>query len=335
MIRSKLHGTEESLIFWGKAVEITTKEVQSIAPSALSAAFKEECNQYFRLCALGRSTSLSSQHTSQAHDLLFRVRATLERSIEASARRAIKAKSSLSQTISLAGGPIFGMSKKQGTSVRLPLASCQPTRLCAPGCYAHDALDATPNSIVRGALNGLLASVYCENISWRADILRAMEKPTRRAIAAALAEQAAAKSAGYERGARIRLAHVGEATAYPDFTNDLANLIKKLSLNAVTPVIYTRHKDAKLLDSNSMVINFTIDSSSKSRLKWKPKGARLVASAFKGIAIVDASVNFVEHHRWTSVLVTTKGNLCPVTVPENSLSTCDEAKCNLCFEREL
>ena len=335
MIRSKLHGTEGPLISWGKTVEVTTKEVHSIAPSAITLAFKEECNQYFRLCALARSTSLSSHYTSLANDLLFRVRTTLEQSIAASALRSLEMNSPLRQVIALAGGPIFGSSKKQGTSVRLPLASCQPTKLCAAGCYAHDALDATPNSIVRGALNGLLASIYSEKVRWRDNILSALEKPTRRAIASALAEQATAEKAGYARNARIRLAHVGEATAYPDFTNDLANLIKKLSQNEVTPVIYTRHRDAKLLDAKAMVINFTIDSSSSNRRKWKPKEARLVGSAFKGIAIVDASVNFVEHHRWTSATVKTQGHLCPVTVPENSLSSCDEAKCNLCFEREI
>jgi hypothetical protein len=164
--------------------------------------------------------------------------------------------------------------------------------------------------------------------------MKAMERPTKRAIKAALTEQKMAEITGFGRRARIRLAHVGEAAAYSEFTNDMARLINKLSIGEVMPVIYTRHRDAKLMDLDVMVMNFTIDSSSINRLKWKPSGARLVGSAFKGIAIVDASVNFIEHHRWSSVSIKTKGKLCPVTVPENNLNTCDEAKCNLCFESE-
>ena len=41
-------------------------------------------------------------------------------------------------------GNFFGKSKKQGTSVRMPLTTCQPTMLCASACYAHDVLDAAP-----------------------------------------------------------------------------------------------------------------------------------------------------------------------------------------------
>src|SRR5205085_5215279 len=34
----------------------------------------------------------------------------------------------------------YGASKKQGVSVRMPLSACNPTRLCAGACYAHDVL---------------------------------------------------------------------------------------------------------------------------------------------------------------------------------------------------
>ena len=334
MIRSKLYGVEQPLISWAKTISVMTRQVTSVAPGVLTAAFKVECNQYFRLCSMARSTSLDPKFAKEAHELLFRVRTILEESIASSARLSLNDSDSARQLLEVARGPIFGISKKQGTSVRFPLSSCLPTKLCAPGCYAHDALDATPNSVVRGALNGLLASYYSVDEYLQPSIMLALETPTKRAIRAALLEQAKATEGGFERGARIRLAHVGEATAYPKFTNDLASLIKRLSNNTVEPVVYTRHRDARLLHSEDMVINFTVDSSSMDRLKWKPQEARLVGSAFKGIAIEEASVNFVEHHRWTSAVVIRNGNLCPVTVPQNKLSTCDQAKCNLCFERE-
>jgi hypothetical protein len=57
-------------------------------------------------------------------------------------------------------GKIFGKSKKQGISIRFSLTTCVPTNLCANLCYAHDGLDATPNSVVRGALNTCLITPH-------------------------------------------------------------------------------------------------------------------------------------------------------------------------------
>jgi hypothetical protein len=161
----------------------------------------------------------------------------------------------------------------------------------------------------------------------------ALRKEVRKAIRSALRDQVLASETGHIRGAYVRLAHVGEAAAYPRFTNRLASLIDEESQGKVTPVVYTRHRQARKLDGVKMVINFTIDASSENRKAWVPAGARIVGSAFDGRAIDYAEVNFLEHHRWTSALVKTPGNICPVTATGSKLSTCDEAKCDLCFRK--
>ena len=334
MVRSRLYGMEQSLLAWAKSFKVKTVKVSGIAPSQLATAFKEECTQYFRLSALARSKALNQIYTSEADALLFKTRVQIEASIADTVRLHLGLSETEKKLEAICAGSIFGVSKKQGTSIRFPLTSCQPTKLCASACYAHDALDAAPNSIVRGVINGVLAEYYCDHVTSRPWLLGLLQRQIQRAIASALRERHQSESSGYLRRARIRLAHVGEAAAYPEFTNDVALKIDTLSRGTVTPVVYTRHRDARRIDSAHTVINFTLDDSSTGRLPWKPAGARIVGSAFNGIAIQYASVNFVEHHRWSTVEIKNGGNLCPVTVLSNNLHTCDQAKCDICFRRE-
>ncbi len=226
---------------------------------------------------------------------------------------------------------MFGASKKQGTSIRFPLASCQPTALCASACYAHDVLDAAPNSVIRGALNGALGLWYGElGDVERADLMEKLRKEVKRAVRNALTElQRLAKE--YKRPAYIRFAHVGDAAAYVGFANAVAGLVHEVSEGKVQSVVYTRHRQATGFDPNLFVVNFTLDASSKEREKWIPPFARRVFSAFGGEVDPGSEINFLEHHRWHHSEPIGQGKVCPATRPEAKEHTCDAVRCHKCF----
>ena len=226
----------------------------------------------------------------------------------------------------------FGSSKKQGTSLRMPLTTCHPTALCAAGCYAHDVLDATPGAMVRGAMNGWLASQYEQGSSRiRANILDRLERHCRLAIRSAFKELEALPP-GYKRRPYIRFSHVGEIVAYPAFANALAHQVINLSKGQVDCVVYTRHRKVALLDPKLWIINFTLDERSLNRKAWIPPHARIVYSAFGGRISPIAEVNFLEHHRHTHMAKAAgDGRICPATLPETEVRSCDACRCRRCF----
>jgi len=157
-------------------------------------------------------------------------------------------------------------------------------------------------------------------------------KPHVRTAALAAEEELKNLPKGYTRRPFIRFSHVGEIVYYPDFANMLAALTKKESRGNVDCVVYTRHKNASLLDPSFWIMNFTLDPSSLDRSTWAPSHARIVFSAFGGVTSHLAEVNFLEHHRHVHLdRASGDGRICPATKPETKIRTCDACRCNRCF----
>jgi hypothetical protein len=269
---------------------------------------------------------------ARAHDQVFRVRVELEKSISKAVLTPIW-KNGLNNT-DFSKIPIHGCSKKQGVSIRMPLQSCVPTKLCGPACYAHDALDAAPGAVLRGALNGAIAALYEDgNLIQRFNLMKSLHKPVFRMITAAL-KDAKENSETYSRRPRIRFAHVGEFAQFPLFANALAETVNSISMGQVDSVVYTRHPNANLLDKKFFIVLFSLDKSSEDRRKFIPEGARVVRSAFDGNIVENVDVNFLEHHRWIHISPIGSGKICPATEAATKVKTCDACKCDLCFTRK-
>lgn len=318
------------LIQWARSLEIGKKTIADVSTSSLRAAFEDDLKHYFALCGLARSKSARHEHAQHASKILFKTRVILEKSImeavnDSSASEASKIQGALSR-------PLFGSSKKQGTSVRMPLATCHPTSMCANACYAHDVLDATPGALIRGALNGWIAGVFERaNSKERSEIAGSLIPHVRKAVAAALKEISELPH-GYTRRPFIRFSHVGEIVFFPAFANALARLVKDESRNSVDCVVYTRHKNVQQLDPTLWIINFTLDPASMDRRSWIPSHSRTVFSAFGGVTSDIAEVNFLEHHRHIHMQRSSgEGRICPATKPETKVRTCDACRCNRCF----
>jgi hypothetical protein len=310
-----------------RAPRNTGQAVQSVA--GLRALFGDELRRYFALAALSRSTSAPTQMVSDALALVFRVRVVLEQAIAAAltdlaAREGIGA-------LDLNREPLHGYSKKQGVSIRMPLSSCVPSKVCGAACYAHDVLDAAPASVVRGAVNGALAAWYERGDGrQREELLTALTRPVRRMVEAARKDARFASST-FVRRPRIRFAHVGEFAPFPEFANALARLVRETSDGGVDCVVYTRHPDARLLDPDLFVVLFSLDESSEDRRRFVPATARVVRSAFGGRVTDSVDVNFLEHHRWIHIKPVGTGKVCPATAPETKVRTCDACQCDFCF----
>ncbi len=297
--------------------------------SELRSAFEGELKLYFALAALSRAKSSPRELVSRAHNVVFRYRTLIERRLASSLKRArIDVPASL-----LSAGCFYGFSKKQGTSVRMPLTTCKPTKLCAGACYAHDVLDAAPASVIRGVINGIVAEQFEHGpASCRESVMLALRNHSKRAIQSSLNEVRTLKGSGWTRRAFIRFSHVGEITKYPEFANALAEQVHEQSGGRVDCVVYTRHSNAAKLDPKRWVVNFTLDPASLDRRKWVPEAARIVFSAFGGVTSDQADVNFLEHHRHTHMARTAgSGRICPATLPETKERTCDACRCDRCF----
>jgi hypothetical protein len=299
------------------------------AAGALARAFDLELKEYWRLGMLARSKTAIPELAERAHSRLFRVRTILEGNLQRAISQApVNPDARLG---ALFDGSFFGFSKKQGTSLRLPLRTCTPTKLCAGGCYAHDVLDATPAAVVRGAINGWIADRYEEGShEVRAEIADRLVPHVKRAIKNAKGELINLPP-GFERRAFIRFSHVGEIVHTPTFANDLARMVHELSEGDVDCVVYTRHKRVVELDPDLWVLNFTLDPASEDRRSWIPDYARIVYSAFGGKTSPDAEVNFLEHHRHGHLAQVGVGQTCPATRPDAKDRTCDGNQCNRCF----
>jgi hypothetical protein len=316
---------------WAGSYRGTPLPHAGVAIGELRSHFYHDLRCYFALAALSRSTTAPQILVRNALALVFRVRVSLERSIVEAVTESVRC--SGFTAFGLPTAPLHGCSKKQGISIRMPLLSCVPTRLCGGACYAHDVLDAAPASVLRGAINGAIGSWYERaGDGERKQLLSALDQPVRRMVAAAQRDAAASASLFFRR-ARIRFAHVGEFAHYPSFANALASRVRNVSHGDVDCVVYTRHPDAHLLSQQLFLILFTLDDSSEDRRRFAPHAARVVRSAFGGRVTEDVDVNFLEHHRWIHLRPTGNGPVCPATTPDAGSRTCDGCHCDLCFTR--
>ena len=319
------------LIEWSENFTIQTNYITSqLKFGKIKLIFEDDLKKYFSLCALARSKSANQELRWIADSKLFKTRVSLEKSIHRTFDSAPY--DSESKIKCVLSNNFFGNSKKQGVSLRLPLESCKPTKLCGNACYAHDVLDATPAAIIRGAINGWLAKTFefgAEDL--KKNILAKLTPHVYLAIRNAKKELNNLPP-GFKRRPFIRFSHVGEIVNYPNFANALAKLVRDESNRKVDCIVYTRHKNAKKLDPSLWVINFTLDPVSHKRLKWAPDSARIVYSAFGGNISDIADVNFLEHHRHSHSQVNSgKGRICPATKPDTTFRTCDACLCNRCF----
>jgi hypothetical protein len=318
---------------WGLDFQGAERWVRGLpAPGTLVKMFENEMKDYFRLCALARSKSADELYVKIAKQSLFRVRTILEESVGKAINNSEF--SNEEKLSSLLKCFFFSFSKKQGISLRLPLSTCHPTKLCANGCYAHDVLDATPAALVKGVINGWIANYYEMGNNRDRSIIEAnLKKHILRAVNYAKKELSNLPS-GFSRRAYIRFSHVGEIVVYPDFSNFLAKIIRSSSGNEVDCVVYSRHSKVSKLDPKLWVINFTLDPESLDRKHWAPDSARIVFSAFGGIVSREAEINFLEHHRNEHLSKTSgTGNICPATLPNTKNRTCDACQCSECFKR--
>jgi hypothetical protein len=303
-------------------------DVSSI--TSLRLRYGDDLRRYFALAALSRSTTAPAQMVSDALARVFRVRVVLEQNIALALTNLVSAEGL--RALNLSREPLHGYSKKQGVSIRMPLSSCVPSKVCGAACYAHDVLDAAPASVVRGAVNGTLAAWYERGDGrQREELLTELIRPVRRMVKAAL-KDAQLASPAFVRRPRIRFAHVGEFASFPKFSNALARLVRECSDGEVDCVVYTRHPDAKLFDPKLFVVLFSLDESSEDRRRFIPETARVVRSAFGGQISDTVDVNFLEHHRWVHIKPIGTGNICPSTAPETKVRTCDACKCDFCFK---
>lgn len=319
----------EATVQWAESGERHKADLdRPCSLSSIRSTYYLGLRKYFALAALSRSTTAPPDLVSRARAQVFRVRVHLEDSIAAAILQQMDGCSELPRV--LFDGSIYGCSKKQGVSVRMALTSCQPTKLCASACYAHDVLDAAPASVIRGVVNWVLAFAYETRPEVREVVLEGLLPHTVRAVHAAEGE-VRQLNPRWTRAPYIRFSHVGEVVAFSAFANDLARQIQRASGGRVRSVIYTRHPFASRLDPELFVVNFTLDASSEGRRAWVPTSARIVYSAFDGRVSENAEVNFLEHHRWVHLPAVGRGNICPTTLPETMTRTCDAVRCQRCF----
>ncbi len=329
----RLNSLEEqrATLHWAVRYACSRNTAGVIATVAdLRAFFADDLRRYFALAALSRSTTAPSQMVSEALSVVFRVRVVLEQAVAGSIT-ALAERVGIG-AFDLARAPLHGYSKKQGVSIRMPLSSCVPSKICGSACYAHDVLDAAPASVVRGAVNGAVAAWYERgDRQQREELLIALKHPVKRMVVAAQ-KDARLALATFVRRPRIRFAHVGEFAFFPEFANTLAKLVRKSSDGEVDCIVYTRHPDAELLDPDLFVVLFSLDESSEDRRRFVPPTARVVRSAFGGQITDTVDINFLEHHRWIHIKPIGTGKICPSTDPETKVRTCDACKCDFCFK---
>lgn len=324
--------TRKRLVVWARSFR-PNGLIRVFPPVAnsLRLATESDLRSYWSLSRTARNSHLAKALRKEAHDLLFSVRTKLERWMENSILSSLN--DGDVSPADLLDGTVFGASLKQGVSFRLPLSACQPTKQCAGGCYAHDGLDASISTVIRGAINGAFAAHYersDENVRTR--LISMFDVPLKKAIRQAVKE---AQKSSFRRRPRIRMSHVGELSAYPSFANRIAARVKEISRGKVACVIYTRHRNAALLDPQLFVINFTLDNSSLARRSWAPPAARIVYSAWNGNIRDDVEVNFLEHHQLTHASSKGVGKVCPATQPQAEDKTCDGVMCDFCFHQHI
>ena len=286
------------------------------------------CRAYYTLAAVSRRRNIEPAAQEALFSELFQFRASIEKRIFDSlllvGDQELLWKDATSNSF-------FGVSAKQGVSIRYPLATCVPTKICGARCYAHDGRDRELHPLFRGALTHYVGFRYEEGSALdRKRVFESLDKAISYGVSAAIKDASNAKKAGYNRLPRVRFSHVGEMAATPEFTNDLANELKK-RCPELACVIYSRHPNANRLNTEKLVVNFTLDRHSSKRRKHAPDGSRIVYSSWDGELSDTAEVNFLEHHVTEVKSPNLLGNICPVTENHQSIASCDEAHCDKCF----
>jgi hypothetical protein len=294
----------------------------------LRESFVPISRSYFSLAAFTRRVELDATVREEGLARLYKMRSFIETKLLAELRANADALPVESEATK---DSFFGRSKKQGVSIRYALASCAPTSTCGGRCYAHDGRDRELLHIYRGVLNYYIGLEFeSGSPKRRQELLGLLAKSIDKGVEAALVDQASALTEGYNRLPRIRFSHVGEMAATPEFTNALALEVKRRE-PSVQCVIYTRHPKAKLLDTNLLVVNFTLEGAGDVRVKFVPSGARIVNSAWDGDINEAAEINFLEHHVEKSTRAKGAGSICPVTANHKLTPSCDSALCQKCF----
>jgi hypothetical protein len=294
----------------------------------LKIKYSNACRIYYTAAAISRRKILEEEVRKEFLSLLFTLRKNLEIAIFEDMIK-VKNKSSLFKTAS--GKTFFGVSAKQGVSIRYPLMTCSPTKSCGGRCYAHDGRDRELNLVFRSLFNYYLAFQYQNgSASTREEIIQSLSKSFDYGIKSSKIEMSNAKQQGFIRKPRIRFSHIGDMVFTPDFTNRVAEEIKKRDED-ITCVIYTRRKEISKINPTLFKINFTIDSDSDSNLKFATSKCKVVSSAWEGELSEQARVNFLEHHVEKVKKPVNKGIICPVTLNHSLYKSCDEANCDICF----
>lgn len=296
---------------------------------SLKFRYATECRAYYSFAAMTRRRVLEEEVRNDALAKLYGLRSALEKAIIADLEVCGLREDLID---AWASKSFFGISAKQGVSVRYALASCVPTRICGGRCYAHDGRDREIHRIFRGALNYFVGQSYeCLGNDARSKLFEALSPVISYGVSAARQDQIdSLEDLGFSRAPRIRFSHVGEMAATPQFTNDLARAIRRVDPE-ISCTVYTRHPNASMLDTDALVVNFTLEGEGDLRLAWVPAGARVVASAWDGKLVEFAAVNFLEHHVEKVLKSSGAGHVCPVTADHGSLTSCDGASCELCF----
>lgn len=306
-------------------------ETQSLRE--LKQLFASDCRLYYTAAAVSRRARLSARTRQKLLSELYPLRSTLEKAITAcfplvaNQRELIK---------NATGKSFFGVSAKQGVSVRYGLSSCVPTKACGGRCYGHDGRDRELHILFRACLNQYIGVCFEEGgEEAREEILRQLGRAIEYGVESARrdAENSLTES-GFRRQPRIRFSHIGEMVHTPDFTNALARAIRAQAPDVIC-VLYTRHPRAAEIDPDLITVNFTIERSDDPRLKYAPKNARLVNAAWDGKVLPDVAVNFLEHHVGRTAAPDGLGVVCPVTANHSETPSCDSAGCDLCFRSLL
>ena len=294
----------------------------------LKQIFSRPFQVYYTLSAISRRRVLDGAVRQEILDFLYPYRSSLERSVINSID-VLESKKELEK--SAFNKSFFGVSKKQGVSLRLPLLSCVPTKNCGGRCYAHDGRDREIHLVFRAALNYFVALEY-ENGGrlTRTTIFERLKPAITYGAEMARADAVSAADEGFIRAPRIRFSHIGEAVAVPEFANKLASEIKNVDPE-IQCVVYSRHPNIPRLDPDLFTVNFTLEGNFDPRKKYAPPSSRLVCSSWDGQINKDAEINFLEHH--VEKVATASGglNVCPVTAFHSSIKSCDEARCDRCF----
>ena len=297
--------------------------------SELKIRLAESCQIYYSLAASSRRKHLDDALRSSILKSLFPLRSLIENSIQRNLERIGDQQTLMAYACTKS---FFGYTKKQGVSIRFPLMTCVPTSLCGGLCYAHDGRDRGIHIMFRAQLNYYIANKFEQGSrTCRSQIMSMLDRSVDYGIKQSIHDAESARAEGFTRSPRIRFSHIGEMAAVPEFSNSLAAEIKSRE-PMVQCVMYSRHPDVGKLNSDLFVINFTIDAVSRSRLKFAPSNSRIVSSGWDGETEDLAEITFLEHHVEKVVRKSGSGLVCPVTENHDSESSCDQAKCNRCFE---